>query len=266
MQRVFFSSIRFLILLQVCLWSFATLALEDYDKILKSGLEHYDSKNYSESLVAWHTLLQSKKYSSSTEVLYNLALTEFKLKDYGSALGHFRRSQALNPLSYKTYRTLQLVKRTVETQNFYRVESENYFVVLLNWLPKWIFIALFIFPLACGTYNILRQNQINLSFWQFFKIYLLYLILSSIPVGLLYLQNQIQNQKFATLTGNKEIVIYSADSTDAAQLGALNIGDAFEVIKTTTSNKRWLGVSCSEIPFGWIKPDSYIVHRGKIDP
>jgi tetratricopeptide (TPR) repeat protein len=252
---------------------------------LSSGIEHYKSGDYSLALVDWYTLLQNKKYASSPEVLYNLALTEFKLEDYGASIGHLRKSLALNPLSIKTHKTLKLVSKTIETKEFYRIDEEPFLYIVFNWLPKTIFIAIFFITLIISTIIGLRQKRQGTLFWPFFKTYFFFLIGSTIPLLALVWQSQLHNQTFATLTGNKPIPLFTSQDSKAPELGKLRVGDSFKVIsflniqksenqssnnledkvKDPKLNDHWVAVATEEIPLGWINTKDYIVYRGKID-
>lgn len=256
---------------------------------LTSGLEHYKSKDYSLALIDWHTLLQNKKYAESPEVLYNLALTEFKLEDYGASIGHLRKSQALNPLSFKTQKTIKLVSKTIEDKAYYRIDQEPLLYIVINWLPKTIFIGVFFMILGCGTVIGLRQKQQGTLFWPFFKVYFFFLLASLIPLTGLFWQSQIHEQTYATLTGAKPVALLTSQDSKAPEVGTLNVGDSFRIIgfskdvvskdtltgdtsttddllKETASNESdWVAVSTENVPLGWINTKDYIVYRGKID-
>jgi tetratricopeptide (TPR) repeat protein len=236
-------------------------------KTFESGLAYYEAGEFSLALIDWHRLLQDPKYSRSEEVLYNLALTEFKLQEYGPALAHLRKALVLNPMSLKTHKTIKLIKKAIESKDYYRVASESYFKTLLNWLPKTNFIILFVLCLGLGTYNALSQSSEGVRARTYFKPYFYFLILSLLPLSLLFIQTNIQSETYATLTGDKPITLYTSNSFKAPEIGTLKAGDAFQVLKVSNKGKKgWIAVTTSNSPFGWIKTGSYIVYRGKIDP
>ncbi len=234
---------------------------------LESGIAHFESGEYSLALIAWYQLLQDPIYANSEEVLYNLALTEYHLKDYGSSLAHLRQAQALNPISFKIHKTIGYVKKAIETKDYYQVSSEPYFKTFLQWLPKFFFLLLFVLCLGAGTLVASRQRSEGIKFWDYFKSYIYFLALALIPLGLLYLQIKIQSESFATLTGTKSIPLFTSKSTKAPELGQLKVGDAFKILQTEVNSKQnWLAITTPDIPFGWIRTGSYILYRGKIDP
>lgn len=242
-------------------------ASSEMQKTFESGIAYYEAGEYSLALIDWHRLLQDPKYSKSEEVLYNLALTEFKLKEHGAALAHLRKALALNPLSLKTHKTIGHVKKAIESKDYYRVASESYFKTLLNWLPKSIFIVLFVLCLILGTINAVSQNAEGVKAWVYFKAYFYFFILALLPLSLLFIQIKIQSETYATLTGEKPVTLYTSNSFKAPEVGTLKAGDAFQILKTAHSSKKgWIAVTTSDSPFGWIKTGSYIVYRGKIDP
>lgn len=266
MLRINFWYSYLIVLFSTLIWTSALLA--DTETTLESGLNHYKSEDYSLALIDWHTLLQNEKYAQSHEVLYNLALTEFKLNDFGASLGHLRKAQALNPLSSKIYKTIQSINKTIEEKDFYQVESESLIVILINWLPQLVFILLFVFLIGLGTFIGLRQNVEERSLWSYLKIYIFFSILSAIPLILLLLQNRIQSQVMATLTGSTTIPMYTAHNTNAPDISSLKVGDSFQILKVESKPDKtnWLAISTSEVPLAWIQTDSFVVYRGKIDP
>lgn len=227
-----------------------------------SALEHYKSGEYSKALVDWHSLLQEKKYNRSPELLYNLALTEFKLDDYGPALAHLRKAQVINPFSFKIFKTMNVFKKAIAEKEFYHVESESFVKILFSWLPKSIFMILFLIALGSGAIVALRQKASEVTFWQYLRPYLIFVTVSAVPLGLIYIQNQIKSQIYATLVGNSPAVIYTSHNTEAPEIGTLRVGDVFQVLEAEKTSEGWLAVTTSQVPMGWIKADSYIVHRG----
>lgn len=234
---------------------------------LESGIKHYESGDYSLALIDWHTLLQDPKYARSEEVLYNLALTEFKMHEYGAALAHLRRAQALNPVSFKIYKTINFVRQTIEKKEFYTVDSEPLAKMILIWLPKFVLIALFILCIGAGTFIALSRYREGLGFWPYIRSYVVLALLSLVPLALLVLQINFQSERFATLVSLKPVTIYTKNSLKAPEIGTLKAGDVFQIIKPVSADSEgWQAVTASGTPFGWIKTDAYIVYRGKIDP
>lgn len=229
---------------------------------LDSGLEHYKSGDYSKALVDWHTLLQDKNYSRSPELLYNLALTEFKMDDYGSALAHLRKAQVISPFSVKIYKTMVLFKKSIAEKEFYHVESESYAKIIFYGLPKTLFVGFFIFLILAGSVLVIKKRSEQIPFWSYLRPYVLFLVMSALPLCLIYLQNKVRSETFATLTGNMPAIVYTSHTSKAPELGTLRVGDVFQVVKPDTkANEGWLAVTTNDIPLGWIKANAYIVHR-----
>lgn len=244
-------------------------ALDSNDTTLQSGLEHLESKNYSLALIDWHTLLQTKKYSYSPEVYYNLGLTEYKLGEFGAAIGHLRKAQTIDPFSTKISRTLSYVEKRLAEKEFYKVQETSYYELILTKVPKTLFLFLALLLITLGVRDGMRHKKLGIDFWSFFRRYILYIIASLIPLGLLFAQSSISSRKYATLTGEFSAKIYATPNSNAIELGRIKIGDSFQILEVLDGEDkktRWHSVATSDIPFGWISSDSFIVHRGKIDP
>lgn len=238
---------------------------------VEAGVTLFNAKKYSEAIIEWHKALQSKKYSNSPEVYLNLGLTEFHLKDYGSSLAHLRKAQSLNPLSLKIHKTINYVINYIQEKEFYHVKNSPYWAILLVWIPKAVWIILFLLPLTLGTIVGLRHNEQGISPKKFFKNYFIYLSLSLFPLLVLFLQNSVERTVFVTLIGSKSSPIYSHPSLKSPELGTIKVGDAFELLQIQPTNskfdpKKWIAVSTDDVPLGWVKSKNFIVHGGKIDP
>ncbi len=238
---------------------------------VQAGITLFNAKKYSEAVIEWHKALQSKHYSNSPEVYLNLGLTEFHLKDYGSSLAHLRKAQSLSPLSLKIHKTINYVSNYIQEKEFYRVKNSPFMAILLIWIPKAVWIILFILPLVIGTVVGLRHSLHGISPRLFFKEYVIYLSLSLLPLIMLFLQNSLDQSVYVTLIGSKPSPIYTYPSSKSPELGAINVGDAFELLKVQPKSakfdpKKWIAVSTADVPLGWVKSKNFIVHGGKIDP
>ncbi len=249
--------------------------LADYvtdDEIyVQTGLKLFNSKKYSDAVIEWHKALQSKTYGTSPEVYFNLGLTEFHLKDYGASLAHLRKAQDLNPLSLKIYKTIGYVTKHIQEKEFYRIKNSPYLTMLITWIPKTLWITIFIVLIGFGTLAGSRHVAHGISVKDFFKTYAGFLILSLLPLFMIYKQSTLDSAVFATLVGSTPLPLYTHPNSEAPELGLINVGDAFEIIKTHAPTSEisadgWVAVTTPETPFGWLNSKNFIVHEGKIDP
>ena len=260
------------------------------EEINTSAIKKYKKEKFSEALENWSQLQHTQENLSSPEMLHNLGLAEYQLKNFGVAIAHLRQASHIRPLSLKIQRSLDWVIKKTEKKIYNKVIQDPLKLRLLNKIPYVLLIFLFSSPLVFSTYIAMRYNSKNTTSFSFFKPFILGSSFSLIFLGLLMYKSHLDTHIFATFTGNLSYPLYSAPRLDAPQLGHIHTGDSFQMkalfnnilpkepdsISTTPSATKsppkdsnnsdpWILISTPITPFAWLKTHSFHIHRGSID-
>lgn len=213
-------------------------------------------KQYSDALIKIQELRQKPNYDQSSELIYNLGLSEWFLEQYGPALAHFRLATYLKPYVLKNVNTLKWAHEELETIQSMTLRKDPILASFYLFVWPQYFFGFSLFLLGTSVFVALRNKTVSSFSQRLFKI-LPYTGLS-LAMFMFFLLGQSQvHRTFATLISLDPTQVYAAPTNESIDVGTLNPGDSVEVL---AQQEEWWQIQTHDIPSAWVRSNNLKVH------
>ncbi len=248
------------------LFIYSTVANSSPLEPFSKGIQFYNSKNYAQ---AKETFLElNEQYPNNSHLLYNLALTEYRLGEVGRAIAHLRRALSLEPTLVAGEEALKHIQKNIGNQRLpyqtsFQESLRSNILIYLSFSSILLFLLIFFLGTGWIFLNYVTKRTENLKLGKTPPRPSLSLLIFGLgfllSLSLLFFKHQDFKSPRATVVTSG----VSAMSGPGEDYGALF--DLFEGAGVIVQQLKgdWAQVTYPGGGTGWVKTNTLIHTSGK---
>jgi len=221
---------------------------QDVDSLFAIGNNHYNDKNFSDSIKYYENILNQGLYHQ--DLYFNLGNSYFKLEDYGNARWAYEMALDLSPrdedILYNLNITKSKIPNLIEPPEFLIIDSLN--MVLDNFTYRnFVFLTSVLILLSSVLFIFykIRPSRINR------RMYYLLLLLSFASLALSIDRFiWMKNNKFGIVVSENTAAYSAPYVNENIKIFTLFSGNKIQVSQSTN---EWIEISVIDGRKGWIR-------------